>query len=1124
VVSGYASLTFRNDDFALARYNSDGSLDTTFGGGDGKVTTAFTSGNEVGLSVAVQTDGKIVVSGASQNNFALARYNTDGSLDTSFTVGTLVEDSGPSTLIAVGSFGFDDADLIDTHTVGAVAVAGNALGGNLTASIGTAATGSATGSIDWNYTVANSAAQQLAQGQRVAESFIVTVDDGQGGTTSQTIEVAVIGVNDAPTLAAALSDQNALQGQPFTFTLPPGTFADVDATDILVYMAARADGSPLPAWLTFNAITQTFSGTPANGDAGFVDVRVTATDPSNVSISDVVRITVANTNGAPAATGDTAVTLRNTAVTVPVRTNDSDPDGDPLTVSAVTQGANGTVVIDAATGNPRYTPAANFAGLDSFTYTVSDGRGGTSTATVNVTVATLLGDNNPNTLNGTNGADVIVGLGGADTIGAASGNDYVDAGDGNDIITGGAGADTLKGGAGADTFRVAGNELTGDVIDGGADADTLQFSGNVTLGGAFTIANVETLDMGGFALAVQTTAAVNLSDLDLLNSGAINGDGAANTITGTKGADTINGGAGNDVLAGFTGNDTLNGGAGNDTVDGGDGNDLIVGGAGPDSLQGGAGADTFRVTGTELTGDVIDGGADNDTLQFAGNVTLGSALALANVETLNMGGFALNVQTTAAVNLSSLELLNGGAINGNAVDNNITGTTGGDNVNGGAGNDVLAGFSGNDTLNGDVGNDTLDGGDGDDILVGGAGADNLQGGTGADTFRVAGTDLSGDVIDGGTGDDTLQLTGNASLGSALSLANIETLNMGGFALNVQTTSALNLSTLSLLNGGAINGDATANNITGTTGGDNINGGAGNDVLAGFTGNDTLNGGVGNDTVDGGDGNDIILGGAGTDALLGGAGADTFRVSGTDLTGDAIDGGADADTLQFTGNVTLASALSLSSVETLDMGGFALTVQTTAAIDLSGLSLLNGGGITGDGTANQITGTQGNDNINGGGGSDVVRGGLGNDTLFGGAGADTIVGGLGNDLLFGGSGNAGDGAADTFVFNSPLDAATNVDTITGFEATARDKIALDPTLFAAVALNGMAGLDGGEFRASAGGNAADVDDFILFDSLTGSLYYDPDGSGAAAKALFAALTGVTGILDSTDFTTTLPPGA
>jgi uncharacterized delta-60 repeat protein len=75
--------------FALARYETDGSLDTTFGGGDGKVTTDLTPGWDRGSGVAIQADGKIVVAGAADaacscSRFALARYETDGSLDATF--------------------------------------------------------------------------------------------------------------------------------------------------------------------------------------------------------------------------------------------------------------------------------------------------------------------------------------------------------------------------------------------------------------------------------------------------------------------------------------------------------------------------------------------------------------------------------------------------------------------------------------------------------------------------------------------------------------------------------------------------------------------------------------------------------------------------------------------------------------------------------------------------------------------------------------------------------------------------------------------------------------------------------------------------------------------------------
>jgi uncharacterized delta-60 repeat protein len=88
VAAGDAGLRTGNSRFALARYNADGSLDTSFGG-DGKVTTQFTRKDDPVSSLVIQSDGKIVVAGGAawngtNGNFALARYNADGTLDTSF--------------------------------------------------------------------------------------------------------------------------------------------------------------------------------------------------------------------------------------------------------------------------------------------------------------------------------------------------------------------------------------------------------------------------------------------------------------------------------------------------------------------------------------------------------------------------------------------------------------------------------------------------------------------------------------------------------------------------------------------------------------------------------------------------------------------------------------------------------------------------------------------------------------------------------------------------------------------------------------------------------------------------------------------------------------------------------
>ncbi|MEM8783495.1 MAG: putative Ig domain-containing protein, partial [Planctomycetota bacterium] len=107
--------------------------------------------------------------------------------------------------------------------------------------------------------------------------------------------------NDAPTVENTLADQTATADSPFTYQVPADAFADADAIhgDTLTYTATLANGDPLPAWLSFDDTTRTFSGTPDNGDVGSIDLRVTATDGSGESIADEFTLTVDNTNDAP---------------------------------------------------------------------------------------------------------------------------------------------------------------------------------------------------------------------------------------------------------------------------------------------------------------------------------------------------------------------------------------------------------------------------------------------------------------------------------------------------------------------------------------------------------------------------------------------------------------------------------------------------------------------------------------------------------------------------------------------------------------------------------------------------------------------------------------------------------
>jgi len=120
----------------------------------------------------------------------------------------------------------------------------------------------------------------------------VTASDGKGGVVSDDFVLTVIS-NPPPTLTTPLVDQHAFVGVPFNFVVPANSFTDPNS-DPLTLSATLTGGGALPAWLTFNPATGAFTGTPAIGDVGTVNVRVTATDPTGGTAFDDFAIVVAN--------------------------------------------------------------------------------------------------------------------------------------------------------------------------------------------------------------------------------------------------------------------------------------------------------------------------------------------------------------------------------------------------------------------------------------------------------------------------------------------------------------------------------------------------------------------------------------------------------------------------------------------------------------------------------------------------------------------------------------------------------------------------------------------------------------------------------------------------------------
>ncbi|HMG89014.1 MAG TPA: putative Ig domain-containing protein, partial [Chryseolinea sp.] len=100
------------------------------------------------------------------------------------------------------------------------------------------------------------------------------------------------GGNQSPVVANAIPDQTTTEGTAFTYTFPANTFSDPNAGTVFTYSASLSTGALLPAWLSFNTSTRTFSGTPGSTAVGPLNVRVTASDGAGASVNDTFLITV----------------------------------------------------------------------------------------------------------------------------------------------------------------------------------------------------------------------------------------------------------------------------------------------------------------------------------------------------------------------------------------------------------------------------------------------------------------------------------------------------------------------------------------------------------------------------------------------------------------------------------------------------------------------------------------------------------------------------------------------------------------------------------------------------------------------------------------------------------------
>ena len=208
------------------------------------------------------------------------------------------------------------------------------------------------------------------------DTFTYTVSDNNGGTATATVRVTIAPVNDPP----MAHDDSAATNEDAPVTIDVlANDSDPEGDSLLIQSVTQ----PARGSVAKSASNVTYTPNPNfNGGDTFT---YTASDNNGGTATATVRVTIAPVNDPPIAQDDSAATDEDAPVTIDVLANDSDPEGDSLLIQSVTQPAHGSVAKSAS--NVTYTPDPGFNGVDTFTYAVSDGNGGTATATVRVTIA-----------------------------------------------------------------------------------------------------------------------------------------------------------------------------------------------------------------------------------------------------------------------------------------------------------------------------------------------------------------------------------------------------------------------------------------------------------------------------------------------------------------------------------------------------------------------------------------------------------------------------------------------------------------------------------------------------------------------------------------------------------------
>ena len=419
---------------------------------------------------------------------------------------TFVSEATNTAPVATAAAGTTNEDVTLNGTL--AAAASDADGDTLTFSLATGATsGVATVNADGTYSYVPGA------DFNGSDSFTYTVEDGRGGSSTETVTITVDAVNDDPVAAdsATSTPEDASVNGSVSAT-------DVDG-DSLVYSVAAAD-QPTNGSVAMNA-DGTYVYTP-NADFNGADTfTFTVSDGNGGSTTGEVTVTVNPVNDAPVGTTPASFSGNEDAPSIAGAVTATDVDGDTLTYTQATNPTNGVVTVN-ADGTFSYAPNADFNGVDTFDVTVSDG---TASITETVTINVLPVNDDPVAadLTGSTFEDV-------DFVGQVSATD-VDAGD-------------------TAVFTTA-QPVTGGTVSMNPDGSftlepTPNFSGTVTFDYTVT-------DSGGLTDTGTVTIEVTPVD-DVLTPGVdvIVGSSAADVVLGTE--------------------ETLNG---SDSIDGADGDDLV---------------------------------------------------------------------------------------------------------------------------------------------------------------------------------------------------------------------------------------------------------------------------------------------------------------------------------------------------------------------------------------------------------------------------------------------------------------------------------------------------------------------------------------------------------------------